>query len=84
MFKVTATGVNKNYGAKGQVRYISDWSAKVGIDNGWLEPKLEYLGKGIQNPTILKESITKAEARIRMERMKIKEWKMTLKRMETE
>ena len=81
MFKVTATGKNVNYGIKGQVRYIGDNHAKVGVENGWLEPDMEYLGKGIQNPTMLEESIMKAEMRIKMEKLKIAEWKKLLRLM---
>lgn len=80
MFQVKATGKNKNYGEKGEVRYIGDAHAKVGVENGWLEPAMKYLGKGVQNPTLLAESIKKAEVRIRMEQMKIREWKKLLKR----
>ncbi len=80
MFQVTATGKNLNYGVKGEVRYIGDNHAKVGVDNRWLEPDMKYLGKGVQNPTLLAESIEKAEVRIRMEKMKITEWKKVLKR----
>lgn len=80
MFKTTATGKNENYGKAGEVRYHSDYHAKCGVDHGWLKPEMEYLGNSVQNPTMLKESIEKAERRIRLEQLKIDEWKKLLKK----
>jgi hypothetical protein len=82
MFKVVATGTNENYGKKGEVRYIDDNHAKVGVERGWLEPNMEYIGRTIHNKTMLLEMIARAHARIKFEQLKIDEWQRLLDKLE--
>jgi len=44
MFKVICTGKNDNYGGEGQKRELSDHFIITALKEGWILPKVEYIG----------------------------------------
>jgi hypothetical protein len=46
MFKVIATGKNKNYGLKGQIRLLNDHYVVIALKEDWIEGVVIYVGRG--------------------------------------
>lgn len=44
MYKCIATGENENYGKKGETVFINNNHAQVGVNQGWLEKKIVFVG----------------------------------------
>ena len=46
MFKVITTGMNLNYGKKGEIRLLGDTFVIYAIKKNWIKPKIEWIEDG--------------------------------------
>lgn len=53
MFKVKCTGINKNYGEKGEIRLLADSYVIYAVKNKFIYPKITYDGYGSYNLKII-------------------------------
>ena len=59
MFRGISTGINENYGKKGEEREYGDHHLLTGIRKGWIEPNsFEYLGRKSASTIKKKEQIS--------------------------
>jgi len=44
IFEIICTGLNKNYGKKGEKRALNDNLVTIALKHGWIRDKVKYIG----------------------------------------